>query len=148
MAIRNKKATWLTSLAIFLLSVCLIYSAPPAWGSESEDLQAVVKSYFEAEMTRNADAVWNLLAPSSVFRRFYSYEDYLELSRLNPIRVLEYELKFQPEISENQDRENLPNVEKLASVVVKVRIKGDNGKESEHISVFVFLFENGRWYKG
>ncbi len=106
-----KKATWLTSLAILLLSVCSIYSAPPAWGSESEDLQAAVKNYFEAEMTRNADAVWNLLAPSSVFRRFYSYEDYLELSRLNPIRVLEYELKFQPEISENQDRENLPNVE-------------------------------------
>ena len=143
-----KMTTWRINLAICLFTVICVYDTATTWGSDSEDLQVAVKSYFEAEMTRNADAVWNLLAPSSIFRRFYSYEDYLELSRLNPIKVIDYELKFQPEISENQDRENLPNVERLASVVVRVRIQGENGKESEHISVFVFLFENGRWYKG
>ncbi|MFH0957930.1 MAG: hypothetical protein V1897_04425 [Pseudomonadota bacterium] len=143
-----KITIWRINVAICLLAVICVFDITPTWGSESEDLQIAIKSYFEAEMSRNADAVWNLLAPSSVFRRFYSYEDYLELSRLNPIRVIDYELKFQPEISENEDKENLPSVEKIASVVVRVRIKGENGKESEHISVFVFLFENGRWYKG
>jgi hypothetical protein len=143
-----KMTIWRISVAICLFAVIGVFNTTTAGGSESEDLQAAVKSYFEAEMSRNADAVWNLLAPSSIFRKFYSYEDYLELSRLNPIRVIDYELKFQPEITENQDKEKLPNVEKISSVVVRVRIKGENGKESEHISVFVFLFENGRWYKG
>jgi hypothetical protein len=119
-----------------------------SWASPQDDLQAVIKDYFEAEMSRNGDKVWNLLAPSSIFKKFYSYENYLELCRLNPIRVLGYELTFPPEISENNDRENLPNVDKIATVVVKVRLKGDSGKESENISVFIFLFENGSWYKG
>ena len=143
-----EKPIWRLVCAISLIILFCVHETPRTWGSDSDELQAAIKKYFEAEITRNADAVWNLLAPSSTFRRFYSYEDFLELIRLNPIRVIEYELKFQPEISENEDKTNLPNVEKIASVVVRVRIKGDNGKESEHISVFVFLFENGSWYKG
>ena len=119
-----------------------------SWAGSQDDLQAVIKDYFEAEMSRNADKVWNLLAPSSIFKKFYSYENYLELCRSNPIRVLGYELKFPPEISENNDKGNLPNVEKIGTVVIKVRLKGDSGKESENISVFIFLFENGSWYKG
>lgn len=119
-----------------------------SWAGSQDDLQAVIKDYFEAEMSRNADKVWNLLAPSSIFKKFYSYENYLELCRSNPIRVLGYELKFPPEISENNDKENLPNVEKIGTVVIKVRLKGESGKESENISVFIFLFENGSWYKG
>lgn len=126
----------------------IVGGAQFSWADEAEDLQAVIKTYFEAEMTRNADQVWNLLAPSSIFKKSYSYENYLELIRLNPIRVTSYELKFPPEIKENQDKENLPNVEKIASVVIQVRLLGEGGKETENISVFVFLFENGRWFKG
>jgi len=143
------KARILNTVTILTLVISLFSPWPRfLWAGELDDLQAVIKDYFKAEMSRNADQVWNLLAPSSIFKRFYSYENYLELVRLNPLRVIDYELKFPPEITENQDKENLPNVDKIASVIVKVRLKGESGKESEHISVFVFLFENGRWYKG
>jgi hypothetical protein len=114
---------------------------------ESEDLQAVIKDYFEAEMSRNSNRTWNLLAPSSIVKRFYSYENYLESARLNPVRIVGYELKFSPEVMENQDRKDLPNVDKIASVVVRERIQDESGKESEQIVVLIFLLENGRWYK-
>ncbi|MCX5874268.1 MAG: hypothetical protein NTY51_13700 [Deltaproteobacteria bacterium] len=138
----------LTALVLSVVVPIILCDAQWAWAGESEDLQVVIKNYFEAEITRNEDQVWNLLAPSSIFKKSYSYENYLELVRLNPIRVTSYELKFPPEIKENQDKENLPNVEKIASVVVQVRLLGEGGKETENISVFVFLFENGRWFKG
>jgi hypothetical protein len=117
------------------------------WAGEPEDLQAVIKDYFQAEMSRNSDRIWNLLAPSSIIKRFYSYENYLESARLNPVRIIGYELKFPPEIIENQDRQNLPNVSKVASVVVKERLQDESGKESEKIVVLIFLLENGHWYK-
>ncbi len=117
------------------------------WAGESEDLQAVIKDYFEAEMSRNSDRTWNLLAPSSIVKRFYSYENYLESARLNPAKIVGYELKFAPEIMENQDRKDLPDVDKIASVIVKERIQDESGKESEQIVVLIFLLENGHWYK-
>ena len=62
------------------------------------------KRLFRSQMSRNSDRIWNLLAPSSIVKRFYSFENYLESARLNPVRIVGYQLKFSPEVMENQDR--------------------------------------------
>lgn len=135
---------WGFAAMVFLLTLSLNSSL---WAEDFQDLQVVIKDYFEAEMSKNADQIWNLLAPSSTIKRFYPYENFLEMVRLNPVRLLGYELKFPPKIEENPDKENWPNVEKMASITIKQRLQAESGKESDQVSVFIFIFENGRWYK-
>lgn len=106
------------------------------------------KSYFDAELSGDPKAVWAALAPSSVFKRQYSFDDYLEIQSKNEIAVKNYEVVEVLEIMENNDLIVLPGVDKLAAVKVHVKLGAKNGKESEHDNIFVFLKENGKWFKG
>ena len=143
----NKNRTFKICLGVVLtISFCIGWY-PIVWAVDHEDLQTVIKDYLEAERSKNFDRMWDLLAPSSVIKRFYPYENYLAMMRLNPVRLISYELQFSPVVFENQDGQNLPNVEKIASVVVKEQLEKESGKEVNELDVLIFVFENGRWYK-
>lgn len=106
------------------------------------------RSYFEAELSRDAKMVWMALAPSSVFKRQYSHDDYLEMYSKSDLSVKEYSVLEVIEIINNNDRKALPDVEKLAAVKVRVKLTSKDGKDSEHNNIFIFLKENGKWFKG
>ncbi|MGC8660061.1 MAG: hypothetical protein ACP5U1_13410 [Desulfomonilaceae bacterium] len=126
---------------------CVISLLPMTWAEDHEELQTIINAYFEAKKSKNYDMIWNLLAPSSVIKRFYTYEGYLAMMNSDPVRLVSYEIQFNPAISDNQDRKNLPNVEKIASVVVKERLEKESGQIVDRIDVIIFVLENSRWYK-
>lgn len=117
-------------------------------GDDESDLLEVVKAYFDAEIAGDMMKVWEMLAPSSSFRRAYSYPLYVELIKDNPIRVQKYTIEKVLEIGRNEDKVQLPLVEMVASVQVRVVLSDKGGNQFERTSAFTFLRERGRWYKG
>lgn len=115
---------------------------------EEAALRKAAGEYFNAEQERDSARVWDLIAPSSVFKRQASYELYLQLLKDNPIRVTSFIVEDVIDISQNTDRERMPAVEMIGLVRVKVRLTSERGKESEHTSIFTFLKEDGKWLKG
>lgn len=89
-----------------------------------------------------------MLAPSSDFRKAYTYEFYEEMQRREGIRVISYTLGEVLEIKDNVDKKAMPAVDKVASVKVDVVLIGPEGKNSRHTIVLTFLRETGKWYKG
>lgn len=97
---------------------------------------------------RDAKAVWEAMAPSSVYKRQHGYDDYMEMYSKSDLAVKEYSGLEVVEIMDNNDRTALPDVEKLAAVKVRVRLISKDGKETEHNNTFIFLKEKGKWFKG
>ena len=52
------------------------------------------------------------------------------------------------EIQDNLDRKSMPEVDKIATIEVRVILGGDGGGDSERTTVLTFLKEGGKWYKG
>ncbi len=115
---------------------------------EASSVIKEARSYFEAEISRDAKAVWEAMAPSSVYKRQYGYDDYLEMYSKSDLAVREYSDLEVVEIMDNNDRTALPDVEKLAAVKVRVRLISKDGRETQHNNTFIFLKEKGRWFKG
>ncbi len=141
---------FIRSLTILLiLAICPV---APGFADEIEAEKAMImkeaRSYFEAELSGDPKAVWSALAPSSVFRRDHSFDDYLAMQSVSGLAVKSYEVMEVVEIMDNNDRTVLPEVEKLAAVKVRVKISPKNGKETEHNNIFIFLKEKGKWFKG
>ncbi len=113
-----------------------------------EALKEVVKSYFLAEISGDPQQVWEMLAPSSEFKKAYSYEFYEEIQRREGIRVKSYKLNEILSIKENSDKKAMPHVDMIAAVQVDVVLAGPEGKDTRHTIVLTFLREAGRWYKG
>lgn len=137
---------FLTAFAFILLALTICFASEKDI-EKSEVIKEAV-SYFEAEVSGDSEAVWRSLAPSSVFKRDYSYDQYLELQAGSNLKVTEYKVLEVVEIMRNNDPTALPGVEKLAAVKVWVRLKSKDGRESEHNNIFMFLKENGKWFKG
>lgn len=129
-------------LVLFLSPVC------EAHADERADLTKAVEAYFEAEIAGNWTVVWKLLAPSSEFKKHYTYEMYLEMVRAQGVRVKSYNILEIEGIHSNPDPGNLPAVEKMALVRVSVKLTAEGGRDSEHVSTLTFLKEGGQWYKG
>jgi len=130
--------------------LCVIAAA---FGSEvraddESDLLAMAKAYFDAEILGDMARVWEMLAPSSAFRKAYSYPFFVELLKDNKVRLKAYTIERVLEITDNQDKDQLPLVEKIATVQVRVVLSDGSGSQFERISAFTFLREHGRWYKG
>ena len=131
------------------LSVCAV--APGLAGEDEAEKAAIMKearSYFEAELSGDPKAVWSALAPSSVFKRDHSFDDYLAMQSRSDLAVKSYEVIEVVEIMDNNDRTVLPDVDKLAAVKVRVKISPKDGRETEHNNIFIFLKEKGKWFKG
>ena len=60
---------------------------------DRDDLMEAVTSYFEAEKSGDTGRIWEMLAPSSMFKTAYSYPFYVEMVRRNPIVVKDYEIE-------------------------------------------------------
>ncbi|MCA1959512.1 MAG: hypothetical protein LDL33_01855 [Desulfomonile sp.] len=132
-------AVWLVLIVAFV---------PGGRADDESDLLEMVKAYFEAEITGDMARVWEMLAPSSAFRKAYSYPFFVELLKDSRVRLREYTIEKVLEIAENQDKAQLPLVEKIATVQVRVVLSDKSGNRFERTSAFTFLMEHGRWYKG
>ncbi|MBM4325834.1 MAG: hypothetical protein FJ118_01610 [Deltaproteobacteria bacterium] len=135
------------AVAMLLLLVAGMIGAQ-AYADDKADLISAVKAYFDAEMAGDLQGVWNLIAPSSVFKRSYTYPMYQEMIRGNAIQVKRFVIEEVMELVDRPDPENLPNVEKLAVVRVLVLLAGEGAPDMERRSVLTFLKEGGKWYKG
>lgn len=148
----RRKISMIIPRLITVLIILAISTVGPCFGDDIESEKAIImqeaRSYFDAELSGDPKAVWSALAPSSVFRRDYSFDDFVALQSRSDLAVKSYEVIEVVEIMENNDRNVLPDVEKLAAVKVRVRISPKNGKETEHNNIFMFLKEKGRWFKG
>jgi hypothetical protein len=113
-----------------------------------EALKEAVKSYFSAEISNDPRQVWEMLAPSSEFKRAYSYEFYEEMQRREGLRVKSFKLNEILGVKENPDKKAMPQVDMIAAIRVDVVLEGPNGKDTRHMIVLTFLREAGRWYKG
>jgi len=133
---------------IVLIVTALFAGCSKSVVDEKEALRNAVRAYFEAEKSGNREAVWEMLAPSSVFKRKYSYPFYVEMVARNPLRVKSYRIEEILEVEDNPDRAKMPRVEKIGSVKVHVVLAGEDGRDSEQTTTFTFLKEAGKWYKG
>jgi hypothetical protein len=143
------------SILSYLVGLSLILAVSVLSGNdcycdqgERSALIKAVKAYFEAEMAGDSQKVWEMLAPSSVFKRRYSYADYLEMMKGSRLSVKSYSVGRVFDIENNGDKKAMPNVEKMATVEVRVIMGGEGERETEHTSVLTFLKEGGKWYKG
>ena len=131
-----------------LFATTVLVGCSEAGTNEGKELRQAVRAYFEAEMAGDHARVWEMLAPSSKFKRMYSYPFYEELIRENPVRVKSYTIEEVVEIYDNPDQEQMPLVEKIGVVRVHVILSGDGGEDTEQTSTFTFLKETGKWLKG
>ncbi|MFC1834877.1 nuclear transport factor 2 family protein [Thermodesulfobacteriota bacterium] len=141
--IRLYRVCLLTAVTLAILSV-----TSHVYADEEADLLAAVKSYFRAEVADNPRQVWEMIAPSSVFKKRFTYAMYLEMVKDNPLTVKRYSVQKVVKIIEGPDKDTMPRVEKLGLVKVRVTLTDAGGKETEHTNVLTFLKEGGRWYKG
>jgi hypothetical protein len=111
-------------------------------------LREAVKGYFSAEISGDPKRVWEMLAPSSEFKKAYSYEFYEEMQRREGIRVKSYKLIEILGVKENSDKKSMPRVDMIAAVRVDVVLASREGKDTRHTIVLTFLHEAGKWYKG
>lgn len=133
---------------VALLCALAVMSWHPCHAGEEEDLMETVRRYFQAEKEGNVRVVWDLLAPSSEFKKAFSYPFYEEMVRRNPGVLKDYKIEGTPDVQENFDKKTWPDVEKIATVKVTVFLVVDGQKEQTQVRIFTFLKESGRWFKG
>lgn len=148
----NGRSRSLRVSLIALLAAVMVAGVIAAPGrvaaDERDDLLTAVRAYFDAEVAGDTAAVWRMLAPSSPFKKAYSYEMYLLLVKQSHLRVKSYMVEEVLNVTDNIDREGLPKVEKIGRVRVHVILTGEGGPDSEQRSEFTFLKEAGQWLKG
>jgi hypothetical protein len=138
-------------LSCFLLLLVCVFAfiqGHHCLADDQEDVLETVRRYFEAEKEGNIGAVWNLLAPSSEFKKAFSYPFYEEMVRRHPVVLKDYRIEGIPDIQDNQDRKTMPEVDRIATVKVTVSLVGVGDKELTQLRVFTFLKQSGRWFKG
>jgi hypothetical protein len=116
---------------------------------ERDAIEQAVKAYFKAEMEQNFKLVYTYLAPSSVYRKKHSYQDFLNDVGNSPVRIKSYRIVDIYRLRNNDNRETYPFVDKFVQVEVDVDIGYSNtGVNSTYNYCFTFLKEYGVWYKG
>lgn len=144
---RSKKIMTIAALLSVVVQH-IITEGNQCLANDQEELIKAIKTYFEAEKRRDMQSTWEMLAPSSAFKRAYSYPFYEEMVRRNNVVVKDYQIEQIIQISDNPDPSNMPAVEKVAIVKVMVILGVSEGKDYRHESIMTFLREAGVWYKG
>ncbi|OPY82065.1 MAG: hypothetical protein A4E71_03295 [Smithella sp. PtaU1.Bin162] len=114
---------------------------------ERQNIEQTAERYLKAERERNLPQVYALLAPSSVYRKTHTYQDYLKDAGSSSKKISTYRIIDVYRLRDNDNRENFPQVEKFVQVEVDVTFT-DTGENSIYNYCFTFLKENGLWYKG
>jgi hypothetical protein len=143
-----RAGSYFSVLAVSLLFIGLMAGCSNHKEVEKQALLSAVREYFKAEMDGDTEKVWKMLAPSSRFKKSYSYPFYQEMTKRNSIRIKEYVVEEIVEIRDNADKDSMPAVEKIGTIKVHVILGSDRGKDTEHSSMLTFLKEGGKWYKG
>ena len=115
---------------------------------EKDTIEQTVRSYLNAEIKKDSRQVYDLLAPSSDYRKSHTYEEYLKDVVANPpLSINEYKIIRIYRLRDNDNRQNYPGVDKFVQVEVEV-IFTHSGPNTVYNYSFTFLKEKGRWYKG
>ena len=119
-------------------------------GSVPDDaaVLAAARQYLDAEIRKDYPRVYACLSPSSAYCATNSYEEYRKEAVSSPTSVTGYRIIKVTYITENDDREKYPRVEKIAEVEVECVLSySDTGKSSEVNIGLIFVKEGGEWYK-
>ncbi len=115
---------------------------------EKDTIEQTVRSYLNAEIKKDSRQVYDLLAPSSDYRKSHTYEEYQKDVAANPpLSINEYKIIRIYRLRNNDNRQNYPGVDKFVQVEVEVTFT-HSGPHTVYNYSFTFLKEKGRWYKG
>lgn len=148
-----KKIVPLIIMTVIFLSMSL--ACPKAGvgdrgvADETQSVRDVARKYLDAEVSEDHDAVWGMLAPSSVYVKTHSYEEYLAEAKGSPVSVVEYRILAISGISENDDRATYPDIQSFARVEVELTLFSRDTGTYDVVNIdFTFVKEGNRWYKG
>jgi hypothetical protein len=142
---------------IILLLTALIISGFALWDVprnkvemflEREAIEKAAQTYLKAEMEKNIQQVYALIAPSSNYKQTHSYEEFLkDIAGNPPLSINEYKIIRIYRLRDNDNKKNYPGVDKFVQVEVEVTF-AQAGPNSIYNYSFTFLKEKGNWYKG
>jgi hypothetical protein len=122
---------------------------PPGTAAEEREIDAAARKYLDAEAARELKAVYDCLAPSSIYRATHNYDAYLAWAEASPVRIREYKILRIAHIRVNEDKQRFPRVEKFAEVEVDMHVHFIDTNQAAEVNFnFTFIKEGGRWYKG
>lgn len=115
---------------------------------ERDTIEKAAHAYLKAEMEKNPQQVYALLAPSSDYKQTHSYEEFIkDIAGYPHIAISTYKIIRIYRLRDNDNRQNYPGVDKFVQVEVEVTFK-HTGQNSIFNYSFTFLKEKGNWYKG
>lgn len=138
-------------LALILPGSLLVYKTwfgVSADERESEAVLEAAREFLDAEVRRDYPAIYACFASSSPYARLHNYEEYLAQAKASADNVSDYRIVAVSYIQKNEDRKKYPSVEKVAQVEVEVTFQNNKTKSYSDANIgFIFLKEQGRWYK-
>ncbi|HON58273.1 MAG TPA: hypothetical protein P5040_00165 [Smithella sp.] len=142
---------------VMMISAVLILSGFALWDVprnqlrlflERNAIEKTAHDYLRAEMKKDFRQVYDLLAPSSDYRKAHSYEAFLkDTGSYPPMTMDSYKIVRICHLRDNDVKQRYPEVEKFVQVEVDVTF-AESGPDSIFNYSFTFLKEKGRWYKG
>ena len=146
-----------TAKIIIIIGAALIISGFVIWDAprnqvalllEKDTIEQTACAYLKAEMKKDTRQVYDLLAPSSDYRKSHTYEEYLkDVADTPPLSINAYKIIRIYRLRDNDKRQNYPGVDKFVQVEVEVTFT-HSGPHTVYNYSFTFLKEKGRWYKG
>jgi hypothetical protein len=138
-------------IALVIAAGLLIWDVPRNKAEmlmEKNAIEKVAASYLQAEKEGNRRLAYDLLAPSSDYRKAHSYEDFLkDVGNYPPVKIGSYQIVGIYRLRDNDNRQSYPDVDKFVQVEVDITFQ-HTGESSVFNYSFTFLKEKGNWYKG
>ncbi|HRY37827.1 MAG TPA: hypothetical protein P5347_03835 [Smithellaceae bacterium] len=149
---RGKKITIIfCAFAALLVAGFLIWDVPRGKVEillERSAIQKAAMTYLKAEKEGDLKQAYALLAPSSVYKKTHSYEEFLkDIANYPSVKINTYKIVDIYCLRDNDNRDNYPGVDKFVQVEVDVTF-ANSGENSIFNYCFTFLKEKGSWYKG
>ena len=115
---------------------------------EEKAVLSAVRTFLDAEIRRDYPAVWACFAPSSVYVRTHTYQQYLPEAKGAPDRVVAYSIIRLSYIQDNNDPQTISTADRIAQVEVEVTFAHEGTSRRSVVNIgFIFLKEGGKWYK-
>lgn len=119
-----------------------------AQNAEEKAVLKAARQFLDAEIRQDFPAVYACFAPSSVYVRTHTYNQYLAEAKVAPGRVIAYQIIRVSYIQENKDPKTITTADKIAQVEVEVTFQEQGTSKQSVVNIgFIFLKEGGKWYK-
>ncbi len=116
---------------------------------EKEAIEKTARQYFKSEMDRDHKQVYALLAPSSIYRKDHTYQQFIQEATESKVIIHNYRIVDIYRLRDNDNRKDYPSIDKFVQVEVDMEISfRSSGAKSTYNYCFTFLKEKGAWYKG